>query len=295
MTPMQLKSFHAVATTGSFTSAAKMLNISQPPVTTHVRQLEERYGVELFHRHSRGTELTQIGRELLAIAQRIVANQLEAVDYLKQAGNLATGVLRIGAVAEFHLARILQVFCSRYPGIYIDVSRGNSQELVDELRNYRSDLVLVGKTAPSDEFHSILYAQPRIKIIVHRQHRWAGRADISIRELQDEPMIFREPGSETQRVLEAAAKQAQVRLRHALLFRSREGMIAAVASGLGVAPLAEEQFADLESVRKLVVHDADLHTDVHVLCLQERQDARLIKAFMEIATSLSLDGPRAAA
>jgi DNA-binding transcriptional LysR family regulator len=113
-----------------------------------------------------------------------------------------------------------------------------------------------------------------------------------MRELHDEPMVFREPGSETQRVLEAAAREAGVRLRKALLFHSREGMIAAVCSGLGVAPLAEEQFAHLEGLCRLDVSDVDLHTDVHVLCLRERRESRLIKAFMDVARELR-DGTEA--
>ena len=75
-----------MASTGSFTAAARALHTGQPPVTTHVRELEALHGMEPFHRHGRGAELTAVGRQLLAITQRVVANQQEAVEFLKDAG-----------------------------------------------------------------------------------------------------------------------------------------------------------------------------------------------------------------
>ena len=281
-----MRAFHAVATAGSFTAAAKALHVSQPPVTTHVKELEEHYGVELFFRHGRGTELTDVGRQLLAIVQRVVTNQTEATDFLKEAGKVRTGHLRFGAVAEFHLTEILALFCKRYPKIDITVSQGNSRALIDDLRNYRSDIAIVGQVGQFEEFEAIRFARPEIKVIVHRDHAWAERESIGIHELQGEPLVFREEGSETRRVLEQAASKAGVKLTKALLFHSREGLIAAVARGLGVGALAEEQFAALDMLRRLRVHDADLRTEVHVLCLRERSESRLIRAFMDVVAEL---------
>src|SRR3546814_16155287 len=66
----QLRSFHAVAREGSVTAAARAINVSQPTITTQVRELEAHYGVALFHRRGRRLELTQLGRDLLLTTQR---------------------------------------------------------------------------------------------------------------------------------------------------------------------------------------------------------------------------------
>ena len=63
MSPTQARAFHAVAMAGSFTAASKILNVSQPTMTTQVKELEALYGVELFHRHPRGVVLTDTGHE----------------------------------------------------------------------------------------------------------------------------------------------------------------------------------------------------------------------------------------
>ena len=67
----QLRSFHAVATAGSFTRAAESLHVSQPTVTTQVGQLEDLYKVELFHRTGRRVRPTEIGERLLQLSRQI--------------------------------------------------------------------------------------------------------------------------------------------------------------------------------------------------------------------------------
>lgn len=283
MTPTQLRAFHAVATTGSFTAAARMLHTSQPPITTHVRELEEHYGVELFHRHGRGAELTATGAQLLGVAQRIVANQEEAVEFLKDVGKLQTGQLRLGAVAPQHVMDALVAFHLQHPGIRIEVSQGNSAQLLDDLVRYRIDLALVGSVVALEELHAVHHSSPEIVLLVNRHHHWAERGSIALAELEGEPMIFRESGSNTQRALLAAAALAQVPLTCALTFCSREGLVAAVMQGLGVGPLPLDQFMAHEELR--VVHFADLQVsvDAFLVCLRERRDSRVISAFMKLA------------
>ena len=72
MTPAQARAFHAVAVEGSFTAAAKLLNLSQATLTHQVKLIKIRYKVELLHRTSRGARLTATGADLLAIVRKDV-------------------------------------------------------------------------------------------------------------------------------------------------------------------------------------------------------------------------------
>src|SRR5690625_3184566 len=122
-----LRSFYSVATTGSFTAAADLLNISQPTVTVQVRAIEETYGVELFHRRHRKIILTPLGKQLYALAKQIFSLESEARELLIDSGKLQTGHLRVGAVGPFHVTEMLAVFNSHYLGIDISVTFGNSE------------------------------------------------------------------------------------------------------------------------------------------------------------------------
>ena len=75
----QLRSFHAVATAGGFNAASDAVNITQPTLTAQVGALEEEYGVDLFIKKGRRRELTDTGRQLLAITSRLFAEEEEAV------------------------------------------------------------------------------------------------------------------------------------------------------------------------------------------------------------------------
>ena len=95
----QLRAFHAVATTGSFTQAAKTLFISQPAVTQHIKELELTYDAELFFRSRRGAKLTQVGLELLAVTSELVAlERRPRASWKKQRRNLKErcGLPRMG-------------------------------------------------------------------------------------------------------------------------------------------------------------------------------------------------------
>ena len=283
MTPTQLRAFHAVASTGSFTAAARALHTSQPPITTHVRELEELYGVELFHRHGRGAELTVVGRQLLAITQRVVANQQEAVEFLKDAGGLRSGHLNLGAIAPFGITELLRQFRAQFPHVGITVTPGNSSELLDGLRRYRFDVAVVGQVGSLDEFHATCHTQPEIVLLVNRRHRWARRRSLRIRELAGEPMIFREDGSNTQRSLQAAADAAGVTLTPALTYGSREGVVASVVAGLGVGSIPDDQVIAHADLRVLRIEDVRVYVDSWLACLAERAESRIVRAFMEVA------------
>ena len=111
----QIRSFHAVASTGGFTAASKVLHVGQPTITGQVRALEDFYGVELFYRRGRRVVLTATGRELYAVTQRMEILEKEAQEILQSAGGFKSGHLRIGAVGPFHVTEMLAVFHERYP------------------------------------------------------------------------------------------------------------------------------------------------------------------------------------
>lgn len=285
MNLVQLRSFHAVALTGSFVAASRRLSVSQPTISTQVKELEEAYGVELFARHGRGVRLTETGRMLFAISQKTMANLQESVEFLKEAKGLRVGHLRIAAVGSAQVVPILPEFHRRYPKIRLTVEFGNSSLVEQAILDYRADVGVLAEISNLARLHRLRYSHPEIVVVVQRNHPWKSRKTVRIAELAGQPMVMREKGSETRRVLEAAVKRAGVKLAPVVEIGSREGLLAAVSGAIGIGCASEEELGPypLHIVR---ISNADMHTYVDVACLEERKGARMHRAFFEVAEEL---------
>jgi len=291
----QLRSFHAVARAGGFTQAARLLHISQPTVTTQVRFLEETYGVELFHRRGHKVALTPLGAQLYELAQRIFALEGETVHLLEDSGELKSGYLRVGAVGPFHVTEMLARFNKRYPGVEVSVRVGNSEVVLQELVDYRTDVAVLAHFTDDPRFHAVPYSRHPIVVFVNRTHRFAGRRSIRMADLEGEPMIVREEGSTTRKALDDALRKARVKPRIAMEIGSREAIREAVIMGVGIAVVSEIEYIPDPEIRQVLVGDAQMYTYAHVFCLKERRGARLVKEFLEIVAELLRDGPPARA
>jgi aminoethylphosphonate catabolism LysR family transcriptional regulator len=282
----QLRSFHAVARAGGFTGAARLLHISQPTVTTQVRFLEETYGIELFYRRGHKVTLTPLGEQLFELAQKVFALESETIHLLEDSGELKSGHLRVGAVGPFHVTEMLARFNKRFPGLDVSVRVGNSEVVQQELVDYRTDVAVLAQFTDDPRFHSVPYSRHPVVVFVHRGHRFARRASIRIAELQGEPMVLREEGSTTRKALDDALGKAGVAPRVAMEIGSREAVREAVIMGVGVGAVSEIEYVPDPEIRMVRVSDAQMYTHAHVVCLEERREARLVKAFLEIVEEL---------
>jgi aminoethylphosphonate catabolism LysR family transcriptional regulator len=286
MSPTQARAFLAVANAGSFTAAAKALNVSQPTVTTQVKDLETLYGVELFHRHGRGVSLTATGQELLSIVRRIYANQQDAVEYLQAVQGLHTGQMRIGAYGPYHVIELLSAFHQRYPGLDSSLGFANSGQLQDDILGHNIDIAVFSRVERRAEFHTLAYNQSRLIAIVGKTHPWSRRKAIDVRELNGQPLILRELGSEVRRAYVEMERHHGLKPSSAIEIGSREGTVAAAALNVGVAMIFDEGLIPEQSVCKLRIRDVDFVAQVNVVCLEERKDNRAIRAFFELAEEM---------
>jgi len=289
----QLRSFHAVARAGGFTGGAKLLHISQPTVTTQVRFLEETYGIELFYRRGHKVTLTPLGEQLYAMAQKIFALENETLLLLEDSGLLKSGHLRVGAVGPFHVTEMLAGFNQRYPGVQVSVRVGNSESVLQTLVSYQTDVAVLAHFTDDPRFHFVPYRRHPVVVFVNRRHRLARRRTIRIGELEGERMILREVGSTTRKALEEALDEAGVKPRVLMEIGSREAIREAVIKGVGIGAVSEIEYVSDPEIRMLRVSDAEMYTHAHVVCLEERRGARLVKAFFGIVEELQrgVDSP----
>ena len=110
------RSFYAVALTGSFSDAARLLYVSQPSLSYNVKQLEEQLNVSLFYRKVNGVSLTYEDEQLLEHIKSAFASILQAEDFISQATNKDTGSLTVGApthIINFYLVNIIESFLKK--------------------------------------------------------------------------------------------------------------------------------------------------------------------------------------
>ncbi|MBB3126716.1 DNA-binding transcriptional LysR family regulator [Paenibacillus rhizosphaerae] len=140
------KVFYWAAKTGSLTQAAKALYLTQPSVSHAIKQLEERIGVTLFYRNSKGVSLTQEGKILFSYieqSQILISLAEEKMVALK---NLDSGELRIGgsdSLFKHYLLPFLEDFHVKYPGIKLHLNHGTTPEVISYLKEGRIDLGVV--------------------------------------------------------------------------------------------------------------------------------------------------------
>jgi aminoethylphosphonate catabolism LysR family transcriptional regulator len=278
----QLRCFHTVGTIGSFTQAGKALRVGQPSITVHVKALEEYFDVELFSRHGHNVQLTKLGESLVKITQRIFSLETEAIELLTAASGFQIGHLSIGAISPHQITNLVMNFGQTYPDVDLSVSLGNSQEILARVLDFRDDVGIVPQVEKDARFLSIPYSRNRIVLLVPQGHAWGKRKSVEINELNGMRLVLREQGSATRRVFEDALFDNNVTIRRVMSIGSSEAVHEAVANGLGIGIALENQSRPDDRVAILRISDVELFLQPHVVCLQERSGAPLIKAFIDM-------------
>jgi len=281
-----LRSFHAVATHGSFTRASEMLNITQPTLSGQVKELEERYGTKLFIRHGRRIELTDIGKSAFSITRHIFRHEEEVEHLLQSARALTSGQLRVGADSPYIATPLLAQFQRLYPGIQISIQYGNSQQLMAWIVSRSCDVAFMPNIPQEDErLYSIPLPPGRLVVFVNQDHDWAERRSVTIEELVTQRIVLREKGSRTRSIFEEAVSRAGHLLPDVMEISGREGVREAVAAGFGVGIVAENELVADSRLRALPVSNAELAHAEYVVCLQEMRSLRVNDAFLEMVSA----------
>ncbi|MDR7094614.1 LysR family transcriptional regulator [Hydrogenophaga laconesensis] len=143
---IQLRYFLGVAEHGGFTKAAAALHIAQPAITRQIRLLEEDLGVQLLLRHSRGAELTDAGRRLVAGAELIFRDMADVRAQVVASSEAVSGCLRIGfppSVGDLLISKAVRTFRLRYPQVGFSLREGYSHALRDDLLGDRLDVAVI--------------------------------------------------------------------------------------------------------------------------------------------------------
>lgn len=287
----QLRSFHAVALTGNVTSAAELLHVSQPTVTTQLKQLEETYGVELVFRMHRGVRLTPLGEKLHKLTMRIFALEEEALNVLRDESDLDMGQLSVGAVGPFFSIKLITEYNRLYPGVKVSLTTSNSSDLLDMLLDFRIDVAIIGNVEPNPLLTIYSISKHPVVLLVGKSHPWFGKKSAKLSELENMKVVYREPGSETRKVLEVALGERGIKPT-VVMEVNREAVREAALQGLGIGVLSQAEYRPGQNLHMIPIEDSDIYTEAFMVCLKERSDMRKIRAFLNLSEIMDPFGLR---
>lgn len=202
--------FMAVAEHLSFSNAATSLFISQPAVTKHVKELEQKIGIALFVRQGNHVFLTKAGTLLYEHLQKISQLYSDLDDEIGSLKGESEGTLRLGAsstIVQYVLPKILADFQRRHPKLQVSLVSGNSLAMERLLLNREIDVALVENGSGNVALHYLPFAEDRIVAVAGTNSVYGKKGRLSIQDLHAVPLVLRESGSGTLQTVLQAFKQ----------------------------------------------------------------------------------------
>jgi DNA-binding transcriptional LysR family regulator len=228
--PQLLATFLAVEQTGSFTRAAARLGIQQPTVSQHIRRLEQQVGRTLVLRDTHSVSLTPDGEAMTGFARNIIAACDQATAYFT--ASRPRGRLRIGISDDLALTRLPQIlrdFRRDNPLVDFDLTVDQSGLLRQRLEGDKLD-VFIGKRPSGERSGGELVKRDRLV--------WVGTSSTRLDLTRPLPLVIYPAPSVSRTEMRRALNRAGLPFRGACVCRGVNGLIGAVAAGIGISALA---------------------------------------------------------
>ena len=280
----KLQYFTAIVDEGSITGAAKRLHMSQPPLSTQMKLLEEELGVILFDRGSRNIQLTDAGKLLYNRAHAILELSEAAVQELKDFGNGLSGTLRLGMISSAATGTVcgwMKEFAEKYPRIIFEISEGNTYELLEQLKQGRIETTLVRTPFPMEGLECrFLEREPMIAVGSGHFFADVPGDEITVEQLVGKPLIiyrrwetiitgaFHEKGMEP----DIFCKNEDARTT---------AIWADAGLGVGILPRSAVLRSWALDVQKKVIRNEKLYTQMAVARRKDRYVSGIAKQFVE--------------
>lgn len=250
----RLRAFHAVAETGSFSTAALELGYAQSVVSHHVAALEREFGVTLVNRGTRPVSITDAGARLLRHTEAVLGHVTAAEDELRAVAGLQSGTLRVGAfltACNSFVPAALARFAGAHPQVEIELTQIEEPEALRRLRSGDLDLAVVWRVwepseasdAERDEtFDQVHLAEDPYRVVLPPTHPLCRRRELRLADLAGER--FNGPAAEGyslgyRRMLERLCAEAGFEPDVAYVLQDITVGRAFTAAGLGVALMSE--------------------------------------------------------
>ena len=279
----QLQSFVAVVRCGSFSRAAEQLYISQPTISTHVRQLEEECQSRLILRSTKSLEITPRGQELYEYAKNTLDKQAQLLRRwtLEDRNLICLGVSTIPA--DYILPELLPAYQKIHPEIRFDIRQGDSAEILDGILENNFLLGLVGMQSTEHAVITLPFYGDRMVMITPNTEDYCLNAqDVeSFRSyILEKPVILREQGSGSKKCMDDYLDQQALypeTLHVAARLNDQESIKKLVAAGFGISFISEKAAMDFANEGRIRLYPLPGKPATRSLYIAYRRDFILRK------------------
>jgi len=247
----QLRYYLSVLHEGSMGGAARAHFVTQPAVTLQMQRLQESAGEKLLMREGRRMVPTEAGRVLAAHAEAVVRRMDVLEAEMKGLRGLEHGSLRVGnidAASVYVLPDLYHQFHERYPGVNLEITVGDTSELLDALRHGNVELATTTLPVDAAGFEVFEIYREELVPVASADDPLAARRRVTAKELSEAGVITYPAGATTRRLIDTAFESAGAVLRPRMEISSPEAIMRLTQAGLGPAILPEPVVAaELES------------------------------------------------
>ena len=196
----QLHIFCKVVDLKSFSRAGRAVHLSQPTVSSHIKDLEDHFDCRLIDRLAKEALPTKAGRLLYRYAKRMISLRDEAESAMAEFKGKVKGNLDLGGSTipgAFVLPAIIGAFTARFPEVNISLSIADTRQIIEAILSGDLELGVVGAVSTNSGILQTHLVEDKMCLVVPADHRWSGKKSVTTKQLFTEPFIIREHGSGT--------------------------------------------------------------------------------------------------
>lgn len=285
----QLNIFCNVVEHKSFSKAGKAVHLSQPTISSHIRDLEEHFACRLIDRLGKEAVPTKAGALLYQYARRLLQLRDETEAAMAEFQGSIRGRFVIGGSTipgGYILPRLVGQFAERHPDVTVSLLIHDTDRILADTLSGELEMGIVGATSSDRRVTQTKLLDDEMCVVVPERHRWAKKKSIRLSELSKEPFIIRETGSGTLKSIHERLRPTGLSLDEFNVVAemgNTAAVIQAVKSGLGVSilsPIAIEEELASGRLAALSVEDMDLQRSFYLIRHKDRTPSPLCNAFI---------------
>ncbi|WP_078553398.1 LysR family transcriptional regulator [Bacillus alkalicellulosilyticus] len=235
-----LQTFITVVEQRNFTKAAEILLLSQPSVSLHIKNLEKEFDSQLLIRTSKSLSVTPTGQMLYERAKQIVQLYEQTKKEIHEYHHYLYGQLKIGAsftIGEYVLPAILAKIHQDHPDLELEVTIGNTEEIVEQVRLFQIDVGLIEGQTNDKEVLVTSFQEDKLVVVAHPSHLLAKAKELIV--LDQQSWITRERGSGTREFFYHVLRSNGLKAKSVITISSNQGIKEAILNNMGISLLSE--------------------------------------------------------